>query len=69
MLLVSALAVWKAIVLPNSPARWLAVLLLVLALAMALWHFTRKPQPSRRLRSLTSAPPAKTNSPLNKRKE
>lgn len=50
MLLVAALAAWKAIVLPNSPARWLAVLLLVLAMAMAVWHLTRKPQPPHQLR-------------------
>ena len=45
MLAAAVLAGWKAWLLPNGAPRWAACLLVVLALGMAAWHFTRKPQP------------------------
>ena len=45
MLAAAVLAGWKAWTIPTGPRHWGACALVVLALGMAIWHFTRKPQP------------------------
>lgn len=47
MLVAAVLAGWKAWMIPSGPYHWGACALVVLALGMAAWHFTRKPQPRR----------------------
>lgn len=44
MLAAAVLAGWKAWAIPTGPSHWGACALVVLALGMAIWHFTRKPQ-------------------------
>jgi predicted small integral membrane protein len=45
MLAAAVLAGWKAWSIPTGPRHWGACALVVLALGMAAWHFTRKTEP------------------------
>jgi len=45
MLAAAVLAGWKAWAIPAGPHHWVACALVVLALGMAAWHFTRKTPP------------------------
>jgi len=47
MLAAAVLAGWKAWKISSGPYHWGACALVVLALGMAAWHLTRKPQPRR----------------------
>lgn len=48
MLLAAAVAFWKGWQVHHGQTAWLAYLLGALALAVAIWHLTRKP-PQRRV--------------------
>jgi hypothetical protein len=47
MLLAAAVAVWKGLSLHQGRMAFVAYGLAALALALAVWHFTRKPSPRR----------------------
>jgi len=47
LLLAAALAIWRRWHIHNGRMALLAYTLAALALALAVWHFTRKPPPPR----------------------
>jgi hypothetical protein len=49
MLAAAAIVFWKAWEIHHGPQFWLACALGVVALGMAVWHFTRQPEPPKSL--------------------